>query len=330
MEPVKVFAPTNIAFLKYWGKSDPKRQWPANDSLSMTLDSLGSTTSVSKSQEKKHRFWLNGKEYLATDPQGKKVFTHLKLLAGVVGGNEFLEVRSENNFPTGSGIASSASGMAALTLSALSAWTGLKDVESLSEKVGGAHKLSQLAILGSGSAGRSLFGGYVQWLREKSPDHMYVEVYQPQSEWNLRDLVVLFSEDEKTVSSSEAHLAAERSLLFEPRIAGCQQRLNQMKQALSRKEIHELGPLLEAECLEMHAVMMTADPAVAYFGAETSRFLADLRILRDQTGCGAYFTIDAGANVHVICVPEALSLVKDLIGNRHYLEDGVGSGPRFL
>ena len=327
-KPNTVFAPTNIAFLKYWGKSDPKKQWPSNSSISMTLNELGSTTSA-QICDGDHRFRLNDVDFGADNSKGQKVFQHIERIQKHFKTNFCFDIQSYNNFPTGSGIASSASGMAALTLAVARAITNAKDLSELLELVGG-QQIAHWMIQGSGSAGRSLYGGYVEWIRGVSAEDMRVEVYQPESHWVLHDLIVLFSEDEKTISSSEAHLAAQKSLLFAPRIAGVEQRMNAMKGAISERDIHKLGPLLEAECLEMHAVMMTADPAVSYFGQPSAQFLCDLREFRNQTQCGVYFTIDAGANIHAICDPQSRDQFVDWLGSRKFIEDTTGKGPRFL
>jgi diphosphomevalonate decarboxylase len=324
--------PSNIAFIKYWGKRPNSKQWPANDSLSMTLNQLATKTIARRSDAEDHSLRLGDRFYTRTDKNLGKTFIHLDRLALRFGFTRKLQIASVNSFPMGAGIASSASGLAALTLASLMAWTDSRNWDDLEKNGFDRTLLADLARLGSGSACRSLFGGFVQW--EAGPDEdsqSYSSLYSDEH-WALRDTVVLFSTQQKSVGSTEAHELAWSSPLFIPRLSGLPERMNLVKQALADRDIQTLGLWLEVEALEMHAVIMTASQPVHYLNQEALRFIADLREARQQGEIHAYFTIDAGPNIHVI--HEAgehdrlkLWLQRRLAADR-LLHDSVGGGPR--
>lgn len=324
--------PSNIAFLKYWGKADESRQWPANDSLSMTLDGLKTTTQAAQDATlKDHAVTLNGQTITREDRRGLKIFRHLDYLESVCGNSAKLRITTQNTFPTGSGIASSASGLGALTIAALAAWTESSDLNVLQQRGYSRERLAQLSRQGSGSAGRSLFGGIVVWEKGQTPESQSIYPLFPQGHWPLCDVIVLFSEEEKTVSSTQAHRAAWSSPLFEPRLAGLKERRHLMEAAIQARDMSRLGPLLEQEALEMHGVIMSAQPSVHYFGTETGHFLRLIREIRDQEGLPVYFTIDAGPNVHLILEEKCLEKLQKILQlrcpQRQLLIDRMGPGP---
>lgn len=325
-------APSNIAFLKYWGKADEARQWPANDSLSMTLTDLQSQTTAQLAPDLgDHEIILNERPVQRGQRQGDKIFKHLDHLAKVVGRTTPLRVTSRNTFPTGSGIASSASGLAALTISALAAWLEAGTWEDLTTKGFDRDRLAHLARQGSGSAGRSLYGGIVAWNKGESPEKQQITPLWAADHWPLADVIVLFSEDEKSVSSTAAHRAAWTSPLFAPRLAALPHRRRDMEAAIAERDLERLGPLLEQEALEMHGVIMSATPAVHYFGKETGAFLASLRQWRQDEQIPVYFTIDAGPNVHLILEQKYLEKLLKILQQRcpqhQLLVDRIGPGP---
>ena len=242
-----------------------------------------------------------------------------------------LEIQSENNFPTGAGIASSASGLAALTLAAIAAWQDSADWKVLAARGLTMDRIANMARMGSGSAGRSIFGGYVLWHAGSSPEDQNIEPFRSAKHWALCDTVVLFSKAEKALGSTEAHAHAWSSPLFAPRIAGVPERLTTMQKAIDQKNWSQLGPLLETEALEMHAVIMTAQPAHNYLNQAALAFLVDLRNARIRGELQAYFTIDAGPNIHVIYEEAEQARVRHWLEARfsqeHLLHDKVGNGP---
>jgi diphosphomevalonate decarboxylase len=317
--------PSNIAFIKYWGKRPHAKQWPANDSLSMTLNQLATKTSTRISHADDHSLRLGDRAYSRQDKNLGKSFKHLDQLALRFGFTRKLQISSVNSFPMGAGIASSASGLAALTLAALMAWTDSRNWDDLEKNGFDRNLLADLARLGSGSACRSLFGGFVQW--EAGPDEdsqRYASLFSDEH-WALRDTVVLFSSEQKAVGSTEAHELAWSSPLFIPRLSGLPERL-------ADRDIQALGLWLEAEALEMHAVIMTANQPVHYLNQDALQFIADLREARRQGEIHAYFTIDAGPNIHVIHEAGEHERLKLWLQRRftadRLLHDSVGAGPR--
>ncbi|MBC7662086.1 MAG: diphosphomevalonate decarboxylase [Chitinophagaceae bacterium] len=327
-----VSAPSNIAFLKYWGKKDPLLQWPANDSLSMTLNQLASRTTAYRHDTEDHRFQFQGEVLPRDHGSFHKVYKHLDYLSEICGFQEKLSLSSTNSFPTGAGIASSASGLAALTIAALACWTESGSFSELSEKGFSRESLAHFARMGSGSAGRSLFGGFVQWQAGTHADKQKIIGLYDANHWPLHDTVALFSHSEKSKSSTAAHADAWSSILFEPRVAGAPERMNAMLKAVHSQSIATLGPLLETEALEMHAVMMTTRPPQFYLTTEAVAFIAAFRRARQDGLFEAYFTIDAGPNVHIIHEASETSALTTWTAE-HYptlqlLQDRVGEGPR--
>lgn len=330
-EIYRVCSPSNIAFLKYWGKKDSVLQWPANDSLSMTLNQLATKTNAYVSDTSDHIFQFQG-EMLTREHKGfHKAFKHLDYLSDTFGFAEKLALSSSNSFPTGAGIASSASGLSALTIAALAAWTHSASFDELEGHGYSRSHIAHLARIGSGSAGRSLFGGFVQWQAGTHADKQKILPLYDAGHWELHDTVALFSHSEKSKSSTAAHGDAWTSLIFSTRIAGAPERMNAMLKALHRRKLEELGPLLETEALEMHAVMMTTQPPQYYLTQESTEFLATFRRARQDGKFAAYFTIDAGPNIHIIHESsESLALnawLKEFYPNLPLLSDKVGEGP---
>jgi diphosphomevalonate decarboxylase len=324
--------PSNIAFIKYWGKRPGAMQWPANDSLSMTLNQLATRTTARIHEAKDHSLRIGDRVYTRDDRNLGKSFLHLDRLALRFGFSEKLQIASVNSFPMGAGIASSASGLAALTLAALMAWTKSQHWDDLQRHGFDRSQLADLARLGSGSACRSLFGGYVQW--EAGADEQsqrYASLFSDEH-WALRDTVVLFSSEPKAVGSTEAHDLAWSSPLFRPRLSGLSERMNLVKDALATRDMPSLGLWLEVEALEMHAVIMTASQPVHYLNREALEFIAELRHARQQGEIHAYFTIDAGPNIHVLHEADEHERLKLWLQRRlaadRLLHDSVGAGPR--
>ncbi|MFK7824012.1 MAG: diphosphomevalonate decarboxylase [Oligoflexales bacterium] len=330
--PYKAVVPANIAFLKYWGKREAKTQWPANDSLSMSLaHSVTSTYARVITDSNEHQIYFSGKYIKRDSDFGKKAYPHLGFLSEQLGTQACLYVETNNSFPTGCGIASSASGFGALTIAAIAAWLQADSLDTL-EKIGFSRsRIAALARLGSGSSCRSFWGGYVSWKAGKTSGQQELVPLFTDKHWHLADTIVLFSAREKAVPSSKAHLDAWSSPLFEPRLAGLREKEQQMISALRDKDLKTLGPLLEQEALEMHAVMMTANPSTCYLSTQSTQFLTWLRELRRDRGITAYFTIDAGPNIHVICEQKDCNLlhmeIKKSFPNLEFLVDQVGSGP---
>ena len=293
-------APSNIAFLKYWGKSDSSAQWPSNNSLSMTLSNCVTQTKafVIKGSDQFELFF-DGEEILESSFRDK-VVKFLTFLKNKFSFEHYLRIDTRNSFPTASGIASSASGFAALTLAALAAWNESESLTDLENHGLSREVLADLARLGSGSACRSLFSGIVLWDRGLNPESQEYSSLFSFDHFKLADTVVLLDSGEKGLSSTEAHSRVWSSPLFATRLAGMQERQEQFVEFIKKKDFKSFGKLLEQEALDIHSVLMTAERPHCYLTEETQDFLVWLRNLREKRSFEAYFTIDAGANVHVL------------------------------
>jgi diphosphomevalonate decarboxylase len=217
--------------------------------------------------------------------------------------NTKASVISKNNFPTGAGIASSASAFAALALAA-STSVGLE----LSQK-----DLSCLARTGSGSASRSIPAGFVEWFAGNDHQSSYAESIAEPEHWNLVDFVVVVSQDHKPVVSADGHKLADSSPLQKPRIADAKRRLDICRTAMMQKDFLTFADIVEQDSNLMHSVMMTSEPPLYYWQPGTLEIMRAVRSWRDG-GLQACFTIDAGPNVHVICPGEVSEKVKRKLG----------------
>lgn len=323
--------PSNIAFIKYWGKKDSQQQLPANDSLSMTLSTATTTTTACPINGGTHEVYFRGQRLFESDAFAKKIYSHLKTLASELSVKQALRIETQNSYPDSCGIASSASGFGALTLAATAAWTNSADLNELESKGFYLSKLARLARLGSGSACRSLFGGFVHWQTSDSADFQKVEQCWPDSHWDLADIVVLVNTQKKAISSSQGHQSAWSSPLFRQRLAVIPERVRDIKKAIASRDLDSLGRIIETEATEMHAIMLSSRPASKYYGEATSQFLAWVRAQRYEGFLPAYFTIDAGPNVHLICEQERVEAVATKIAANfpefELLIDRVGAGP---
>jgi diphosphomevalonate decarboxylase len=227
------------------------------------------------------------------EPALKRVSGLLSLVRQMVGVAWFAEVTSENNFPMGTGIASSASAFAALSLAATAA-AGL-DLDGA--------QLSRLARLGSGSASRSIPGGYVEWQVGTGDEDSYAYTIAEPAHWDLVDCIAIVSQGHKPVSSRDGHALARTSLLQSSRVADAPRRLAICREAILRRDFDALAEIAELDCNLMHAVMMTSTPRLIYWQPATLAVIQAVQEWRSD-GHPVFFTIDAGPNVHVFTLPE--------------------------
>jgi len=280
----------NIAFIKYWGNRDAALRIPSNGSISMNLGGLETRTTVSFDPSLKvDELYLSGK------PQSGqpliRVSNFLDIVRQMTGVNLCARIESENNFPMGAGIASSASAFAALSLAASKA-AGL----DLPEK-----ELSRLARRGSGSACRSIPGGFVEWYPGTDDASSYAQSIAPPDYWDLVDLVTIVSQEHKQTGSTEGHDLAISSPLQDARITDTQRRLDLCRAGICERNFPLLADIVEQDANMMHAVMLTSCPSLVYWDPAT---LAIVKAVLDwrQEGLPVFYTIDAGPNVHVICL----------------------------
>lgn len=315
-------APANIAFIKYWGKRNEKHRIPINNSISMNLSDVYTITSVRFNKNfKKDTVRIDGELIGGTDEERVKKF--LDLVRKKSGIKEKAEVISKNNFPKGTGIASSASGFAALALASTKA-VGM----DLNEK-----ELSILARLGSGSACRSIPDGFVEWKSGKTSDSSYAYTLFHTDYWNICDVIAVVSEKSKKVSSTQGHAITESSPFFKSRILGMNSKVKEIKLALMRKDFTVFGEIVEEEALNMHTVMMTSHPPLIYWNPTTLELVLSIIKWRKE-GIESYFTIDAGPNVHIICKSKDVDKIKSqlfkLSGVRKVLVNRPSKGAHLL
>jgi diphosphomevalonate decarboxylase len=282
----------NIALIKYWGNLDEGLRLPANGSISMNLDGLYTRTQVTFDSALEHDcLELNGAETFG--PALERVSSFLEHVRRMSDFRQKARIVSENNFPIGTGIASSASAFASLALAASTA-AGL----DLNER-----QLSRLARLGSGSASRSVPGGYVEWLASDTDEQSYAYSIAPSDHWQLADCVAIVSQVHKPTGSSEGHPLAATSPLQAARVADTPRRLELCRQAILTRDFQTLAELVELDSNMMHAVMITSTPPLLYWRPETVAIMQAVQEWR-LGGLPVFYTIDAGPNVHVLCPPE--------------------------
>ncbi|GAB4412348.1 MAG: diphosphomevalonate decarboxylase [Anaerolineales bacterium] len=315
-------AGSNIAIVKYWGARDAALNLPANGSISLTLDAARTTTTVRFDPAlKSDALVLNGRE--AGGAALARVSAHLDRLRALAGVRVPALVATANTFPEGAGIASSASGFAALTVAAAAALR-----LRLSER-----ELSALARLGSGSACRSVIGGWAEWLPGTAHEDSYAVQVAPPEHWDVRDLVVVVSTEAKAVPSAKGHERAASSPLFEARLRQVERALPAVRRAILERDFHALGVLAEADALSMHSVMLTSAPPLLYWLPATVELIRQVWQWRAE-GLPCYFTIDAGPNVHILTLPEAVPHVAARLQALPYVRliipCGPGSAPRLI
>jgi diphosphomevalonate decarboxylase len=280
----------NIAFIKYWGNRDDRMRLPSNGSISMNLDGLLTQTQVTfNATLARDELILNGTP--VQGPALRRVGAFLDLVRQMAALRLHARVESTNNFPMGAGIASSASAFAALALAA-SAATGLE----LSEK-----DLSRLARRGSGSACRSIPGGFTEWQAGEDDETSYAFSIAQPDHWGLVDCIAIVSQTHKSTGSAEGQALAHTSLIQSARVADAPRRLEICRRAILEKDFLAFAEVVELDSNLMHAVMMTSVPPLFYWQPAT---LAVIQAINDwrKDGLPVCYTIDAGPNVHVICL----------------------------
>lgn len=295
-------ARANIAFIKYWGNLNDDLRLAMNGSISMTLDMLRTVTTVELSPAlAEDEIEVDGVEPF---PGAKaRIVAHLDRLRTLAGKPLKARVASVNDFPTGVGLASSASGFAALTLAAAAAFEmGLEDRE-----------LSALARLGSGSATRSIWGGYVEWVAGTEHEESFASQIAPPEHWEICDCIALVSTETKEVASSEGHKLAKSSPLYSARLSQVKEDLDRVREAILSRDFESLGSVAEREALSLHAIMMTSQPSLLYWTPATVRVIKEVRNWREE-GHSVYFTIDAGPNLHLLTLPSGVEEIERALG----------------
>ena len=289
-------ANSNLALVKYWGKTDEVAKHPAGPSLSVTLDGLSTVAGVE---------WVDEvDDEIIGLPEGpaRKVRRFLDAVRNRFDLTSRARVTLRSNFPVAAGLASSASTFAALAKAAAAA--ARLDLDPF--------ELAEIARLGSGSACRSIFGGFVEWRPEGGSS--VVAPIAAKDHWPLAILVAVTSERPKAVGSSEGmRLTAATSPFYGAWIESGPADFAAARQAIDRRDLAVLGQVAERNCLRMHATAMAADPPLLYWEPATIAVMRRVGELR-ASGTPAFFSIDAGPQVKVLCEPSAAEVVKAALG----------------
>ena len=311
----------NVALIKYWGKREVSGNLPATGSLSLTLGLLSTRTTVSFDRGlTQDELVLNGR---ANSKDLKRLGDCLAPLRERAGIARAARVRSDNDFPTAAGLASSASGMAALSLAAGSALGVAEDRELL----------GRAAMAGSGSAPRSLHGGIVLLSIEDDGRWFCESILAPQ-EWPLKIAVAVTDSGPKELDSrSGMELTRRTSPFYSAWLRGQNEDLHEARRAVEGRDFERLAELSERNCLKMHATALGASPPVLYFNGATIECVRRVKALRRE-GHPVFFSIDAGPQVKVVCLPEALDAAREALalvpGVSRVLAGGLGEGARLI
>ena len=315
-------AQPNIALVKYWGKRDAALNLPAAGSLSITLDALHTRTRLDFDEAlDADDITLNGER---DEVQSRKIGAFLDLFRARAGITMRASVETGNDFPTGAGLASSASGFAALAVAADRALDLHLD----------SRELSVLARRGSGSAARSIFGGFVEMVpgtRDDGEDAFATPLLDAGA-WPLKVVVAVTTRKKKAISSRAGmDHTRDTSPFYRDWIATVPGDLADAREAVQARDFEKLAAVAEASCLAMHAVMLSARPGLIYWNAATVDCIRCIRSLQ-AGGTGAFFTIDAGPQVKAVCLPGDAARVAEALRNVAGVEDvlvsGLGEGAR--
>jgi len=311
-------AQPNIALIKYWGKRDIEQNLPAAGSLSVTLDSLWTKMSVEFSDA------LPVDQLVLNAAANDEMLPRIRACLDRVAGTDRLRasVESESNFPIAAGLASSASAFAALVVATSKAAGQESDTLSLARIAGSI----------SGSAARSLYGGFVEL--QASDANIDVETIAEAGVWPLTVVIAVTEEGAKPVSSGEAMIrSAANSPFYSSWLEQQPADLVSARNAVLRKDFAQLAAVSEHNCLKMHSVMWASRPPVVYWNSATLSCMEAVRHLQDE-GHAVFFTIDAGPQLKAICLSDETDLVRSALdgcaGVVRTMVSGLGAGATLL
>lgn len=337
-------APSNIALVKYWGKKE--NQIPANPSISLTLDNCRTTTTLSfhkrkaSAEEFDLELLFENEQKRSFLPKIEQFFSRIEQYLPFIKNYSF-KIETSNSFPHSSGIASSASGMSALALCLMSLERKL-DSEMSEEYF--LKKASFLARLGSGSACRSVKGELVVWGEHKniqgSSDLFGVEYKGEVHEnfKNFQDTILLVDKGEKQVSSTVGHELMKDHPFAERRFAQAHENIDKLQEIFRSGDLEEFIKVVESEALTLHAMMMTGQPYFLLMKPNTLEIINRIMTFRNSSGLHPCFTLDAGANVHLLYPQNERAAIQKFIEeelaqfcqNGQFINDQAGKGAREL
>ncbi|MBL7543812.1 MAG: diphosphomevalonate decarboxylase [Bdellovibrionaceae bacterium] len=290
-------APSNIAIIKYMGKTSTQQNLPTNPSISYTLEHLRSFVSIDVSGEPEDSWEpLTGTGFLPIElsEKGKlKFLNHLKRIKKLWGVNQNFRVRSANNFPSDCGIASSSSSFAALTLAAVSTFEKMNPGAHAADSL----EMSKISRLGSGSSCRSFFAPWAIWKTDGA------QAWQSSFK-NMDHSVMLLDSSKKEVSSSDAHVRVVSSPLFIERLRNVNKRLLELEMANKNADWNTFARLAADEFEEMHQLFETSNPPFSYRSEKTKDVLKHLHALNRELNTSVLITMDAGNNIHIMSLTE--------------------------
>lgn len=310
-----VRAHTNIALIKYWGKKNEELIIPMNSSLSLTLDAFYTDTRVTFDEN------LDADILLIDDEiQDQKAVNKAKVILDIVreqaGISEFAEINSINHVPTAAGLASSASGMAALAGAAsLAAGLELSRTE-----------LSRLARRGSGSASRSIFGGFAEWQKGRDDNDSYA-IPIDEADWDIGMIFIIVDDGQKDISSTGGmQRVVQTSPYYDGWLSSTADDLAAIKEAITQHDIIKVGEIAESSALKMHALNLSARPPFNYWSPESIAAMRKVEDLR-KLGYPVYFTMDAGPNVKLICKSSQMDEIQNILLKTYRKEQIVTAHP---
>ena len=319
MKSSTAIAHPNFALIKYWGKSNVSGNIPAMSSLAITLDSMTSETMVSFPNNLEQDTWiLNGVEQPSLG-QIQSPCDYLKKISPI---DKPCLIESTNNFPTAAGLASSASGIASL----------ITAMDNILETKLSRQQMVEAATLGSASAARSLFSGFVHL--EVVQDQLKCATILEAEEWPLSVIVCVTSTNQKAISSRRGmEISRKTSLMYHDWLSNHQEDMELALQAIAAKNFDQLGKITEQNCLKMHNVMKTSQPPINYWNPATYTCVENVKYMQGK-GIPVFFTIDAGPQVKIICEravsKDVVSLMERVPGVQSIIESNLGKGARIV
>lgn len=301
--PITARAHTNIALIKYWGKKDINLIIPQNSSLSLTLDHFYTDTTVKFDEALTHdTFTLNGQP-----TENQKVNRFMDLVRNLAGIQSFAQINSINHVPSAAGLASSASAFAALAAAASKA-AGL----DLTRK-----ELSRLARRGSGSASRSIYGGFVEWRQGTDDQTSYAVPIEENLDWPIGMLVGVVNSDQKKIPSRVGmQTAVETSPYYQGWLQSTAEDLKLIKGAIQKRDFQKMGEITESNALKMHALNLSAHPHFNYFKPTSLAIMQEVERIRKEEHIPCYYTLDAGPNVKILCMQTDAPAIQQILTSK--------------
>ena len=324
-------ASPNIALVKYWGKRDERLILPKNSSISMALgDEFTTTTNVAfDSARDKDQFYINGKQQDLSDKDIRERFAIINKMRSIAGTDAKVLVSSENSFPTAAGLASSASGIAAMVLASAKALNLKLD----------SKELSIIARQGSGSSCRSLFGGFVKWEMGQKEDgtDSYARQIAGYEHWpGLVDIVAIVSDSKKKVSSRAGmKQTVESSPLYKARPEHAENMCVKLEDAILKKDFATLAEITMRDSNNLHATMLDTYPPIIYLNDISRDIIYRISELNESEGkIIAAYTFDAGPNANIIAqksnADKVMEMLSHVEGIKEIRKTTIGKGPRLL